>query len=115
MDEEALEAAERMSSAIGALMQELAVALVASGALSRSDAAKAHLRAEITAGLADEVDGLRHSPRAGYVRPLQSSAEGRLEAKPEFHMLRRARELWLGYGQVGADPLEADPRRGRRS
>lgn len=94
-----------MVGAVELVLRELAVALVERGVLDREDAARAYLRAEVTASIHDAADGRS----AAYVRLLQQDVEARLAAKPEFHVLRQARERWRESGQRGPDPYA--PRR----
>jgi hypothetical protein len=95
--------ADATIEAVELVLQELTIALVAAGALDRAEAVKAYLRAEVIAGLRDQVAANGES-RAGYVRLLQSSIEPRLAAKPEFFALRQARERWREQGEQGSDP-----------
>lgn len=100
-----LDISASMVGAVELVLREIVVALVERGALDREDAARAYLRADITAAIHDEERAL-HTPCADYVRLLQQDAEARLGAKPEFHTLRRARERWREAGERGPDPYE---------
>lgn len=104
--EDESDGADGMIEAVGIVLQELTVALVASGTLDRAEAVKAYLRAEVTADLRDAAERPLSRPRAGYVRLLQAAVEPRLGAKPDFHVLRQNRVRWRQAGAQGPDPWE---------
>lgn len=111
MDDLTIAAATARASEL--VLRELVVALVEAGALDRSEAVKAYLRAEVTAGVPGEASGQAEAMAcAGLVRLMQQEIEGRLRAKPEFQTLRQARRHWLEAPQGRPDPW--GPGRGSR-
>lgn len=117
MEEETTEADETVPTSMVALnamecvLSELLVGLLASGALTRWEVAKALLRAE---ALALARDGeTPHQPdtslTAMYVRVIEAGLTPRLALKPELYTLRHTRAKWLRRPGTKPDPIETSP------
>lgn len=90
------------------VLSELLVALLASGALTRHEVAKALLRAEV---MAATHDASSEPPRAQaataeYVRVLLDLLTPRLGLRPNLFVLRQQRERWMTRPGRAPDPIE---------